>query len=280
MEQLQIRQETSLETTKKRSQWKDGELSMLKVLGQQLPKTDRELVENSCSRLMLSEMTEQEAEGDLLKTLPAIGLLVGVDNPPLPEELLILKKSVLRNYGNLTTAEIYQAFELNVIGVYPEKIKHFQSLNFDYVSSVLNQFKSYKAGVWISWNKIKASKTLELNPVPKSSPEQSYTFIKNHFLESGEFPLAANYWSAFDWMIEVELTEDNATLKEYFARESQALIASINERIKNCSNMFEKQKIEYELAEQNIRAICRKRYIQKRIPQLCPASQPTNSSDL
>jgi hypothetical protein len=135
---------------------------------------------------------------ELDKLLTILAKLVGISNSNLPdkEESLLLIRSLNRVYPNIRDEQLKIAFEMAACGQL-ECEEHYQSLNFKYVSSIIN---SYIRSVTEAKKYVKEQKMIEQ---PLFEPEVDWTetleWLINEYVQGNE-PIIPT--AMYDWMVE------------------------------------------------------------------------------
>jgi len=125
-------------------------------------------------------------------------------------------KMVFTSYSDLTLEEIWKAFELERFGEYPEKTKHFDLFNADYVSEIFKKYRVWRQQIRIANNvplSIEESSTSELSPEQKEEKaKQGVLRVFSEYKENRELP-TPNFW-IFDYLWEKGILNKNTPEKE------------------------------------------------------------------
>lgn len=177
------------------------------------------------------------------------------------ETLIIFLK---KQFPNNTFGDVELACDYNSARRFSQFHEHFQLLHRDFIGAVLIDFNELLRVANVELSKAKES-AIELTPKLPEAKDSSYNYLKNYWNENKEFPLTANYSSAFLWMYDNNLTEDKETMVKWFDVESDKIKKEIVNEIFYARNVIEKRQIEIKLEGNYVKMECRKRYVQKMI---------------
>ena len=237
--------------------WRNGELLSLNLKSQSLSKTNYAIIRSGLSGTPLNEL--EHPETIITAVISRIGVLTGIKEPPTTDLFDFLVKFILSNFKTFTPEEVYKAFELNILGEYPEKVDHYQILGADYFSSVMKHYKNRKVEAYVEYHKLKADKSEEVIPM---TDEQSYKGLITYIATNGKLPMAWNWSKVYDYMFAQKLfTENIDQMKEWAKIEKESFLKGINQQLSTCSSVIEKQTLELEKSESSISHHLRKSYI-------------------
>lgn len=101
------------------------------------------------NRVRKSVLIRDSTSEELSDVLKIVMIKVGIraKNLPEPEEALILKDHIIRNYGNMPLLSIRAAWELLIDGKI-QGPEHFENFSCHYFSKVMNAYKAWENKVY------------------------------------------------------------------------------------------------------------------------------------
>jgi hypothetical protein len=175
-----------------------------------------------------------------------------------------LKIFLMTQFKSNTFDDLKLATSLNSARKLETYHQHYQLLNTDFVGAILTDYNELLRKANVELAKARENATESSVKLPEAA-NSSYLMIKNYFQENKEFPKAANWSNAFDWMWSNGLTEDKETMTKWFESESEKVKKEIINEMFYAKNVAEKRVIEMKLEGNFVRLECRKRYVQKMI---------------
>lgn len=165
-QQLTVRQQTQLEKIAKAGE--KNELSFAK---------------ETIHFEKIKTMESQDVSVGLSIIFTKASNLLGIKDPISDINKQDIKEMILSHFSNMSLEEIDYAFKLERYGVYGEKTEHFQLLNSDYVSNVINKYK-----IWLK--KIRTENNLSISKkepnlikdMEETNKIHLFKFFKGYFL--------------------------------------------------------------------------------------------------
>lgn len=125
---------------------------------------------------------DQFFKGHLAPILIKICVLAGIKNEIDQFTKRDIMNMLFTRFKNLSTADIWKAFELERYGVYDEKTEHFQLFDSNYVATVLKKYQEWKQREKTMINY--KPPTLEENLLPEISDSQKKQIITDAIIKS------------------------------------------------------------------------------------------------
>jgi len=210
-------------------------------------------------RKLLQTIPEEMLKDRFKKMLGIIATTSGIKNAP--DDIL---KGLLWNYFKTylvgyTMEDITLAFMLNAAGEFETKADHFQLLDINFFSSVMDQYLKMKSQA------VSRVKMLQPKPVEvETSPEESYQGLKEYFLKHNSFPEFWSWTKVYFHMQENDMIpDDNDQKKEQYQAELTRLYAKAElEILSDIKDAVERAKLLGPIPDQ-AKVNCRKALVQK-----------------
>ena len=189
-------------------------------------------------------------------------------NPVDKMTLTFITGQILKYYERFTVEEIVKAAELNALGEYPEKVKAFGTITWDFICDLMKHYKVRKQATMAELNRRESDKLAGLPEAPPD-PEKAYNGLKMVFYETGKEPIGWDYSSAYDWAWSNKLfSQSREEMATWYETEAQAIRSDITRQIASCSNFIERQALEKKRTGTWVKQECRKRWMIKHMIEL------------
>jgi len=252
-------------------------LTLLKTkeVCREVSKHDQAIIEAACAFPMLMNIPEAEQESAFrdAMTYIIVACSIKTENIPSAIQMNVMLQYFRQHYRTLTMAELKLAVDLNFTKtVAPEnqagpefRVKHFQCIDIDYLTQVITNYRYDRMKAFAELKKVTAVPVERQLEAPKASLQS----LINWYKENGSMPLTYDWIAAFEQMREEKKCEPFEVMKAWMKPEENKIRSEISMKLKTCSGLIEKRQIELLLTEDAIRMELRKRYVLKRIPELC-----------
>lgn len=181
-QQLTVRQKTQLEKIAKAGE--KNELSFAKEV---------------INFQKIKEMESQDVSVGLSMIFTKASNLLGIKDPISDINKQDIKEMILSHFNNISLEEIDYAFKLERYGVLGDKTAHFQLLNSEYVSNVLNKYKKWLKETRLANNLSISKKEINhLEIMEETNKIHLYKFFKGYFLTG--FINDCYVVFAYDWL--------------------------------------------------------------------------------
>jgi len=160
--------------------------------------------------------TEFDIQGVVWMMMNKICGYAGVKSPITDFDKTDILKMIFTSYSDLTLEEIWKAFELERFGEYPEKTKHFDLFNADYVSEIFKKYRVWRQQIRIANNvpiSIEESSAAELSEEQKEEKTRLGVLrVFSEYKDTKTLP-TPNFW-IFDYLWEKGVLSKDTTEKE------------------------------------------------------------------
>jgi hypothetical protein len=100
----------------------------------------------------IRKLSEQDVNDGLAMVFTKASNLLGIKDPISDINKQDIREMILSHFNGLSLEEIDYAFKLERYGILGDKTGHFQLLNTDYVSTILNKYKNWLKEIRINNN--------------------------------------------------------------------------------------------------------------------------------
>jgi len=258
----------------------EQQLTHLQHLGtkevcREVSKQDRDIIHAASAYPMLVNIPDEEQEDAFRTALSYIIVACSIktENMPSPMQINVMLQYFRNHFRTITMEELKLSVDLNFARDEEEKVKHFQCIDIEFLSSLITKYRYDRMKAFTEINKVVAV------PVEKqlNAPKASLQSLIGWYKEKGEMPLTYDWVEVFEQMRVEKKCEPFEVMKQWMEPEERKIRSEINMRLKTCANIFEKRNIELSLTKDAIRAELRKRYVLKRIPELCESTPSTTT---
>lgn len=155
------------------------------VIAKNFNSIDNEVLSCILNKPKPFRLFNEKDEIDLGVSIVKIIYMIGVKDLPTEDFRDFLVKTLCKNFPNFTLTEFSKAFVFASTGKLTDvDVKHYQSFDLIYVSSILNAYKKYRSGVFKKYQMIKDRNRREEAPKVISKKEKFYIaleLVKNEF---------------------------------------------------------------------------------------------------
>lgn len=140
-----------------------------------IAKQDHEIVDAFAGEKIAKISTQT-----LKQTLAYIFTLIGLSNPPMAEEFMIIEEFIRSSYPQFTIDEFRLAFKLAVQNKLDCSVEHYEKFSPKFIGQVMNAYRTKANDI----RKIQSYKSIETMPVPQLSENDIVEFTRKEWMES------------------------------------------------------------------------------------------------
>lgn len=140
-----------------------------------IAKQDHEIVDAFAGQKIASISTQT-----LKQSLAYIFTLIGLSNPPMAEEFMIIEEFIRSSYPQFTIDEFKLAFKLAVQNKLDCSVEHYEKFSPKFIGQVMNAYRTKANDI----RKIQSYKSIESMPVPQLSENDIVEFTRKEWIES------------------------------------------------------------------------------------------------
>jgi hypothetical protein len=140
-----------------------------------IAKHDHEIVDAFAGEKILSISTQT-----LKQSLAYIFTLIGLSNPPMAEEFMIIEDFIRSSYPQFTIDEFKLAFKLAVQNKLDCSVEHYEKFSPKFIGQVMNAYRTKANDI----RKIQSYKPIETMTVPQLSENDIVEFTRKEWMES------------------------------------------------------------------------------------------------
>jgi hypothetical protein len=140
-----------------------------------IAKHDYEIVDAFAGEKILSISTQT-----LKQSLAYIFTLIGLSNPPMAEEFMIIEEFIRSSYPQFTIDEFKLAFKLAVQNKLDCSVEHYEKFSPKFIGQVMNAYRTKANDI----RKIQSYKSIETMTVPQLSENDIVEFTRKDWMES------------------------------------------------------------------------------------------------
>ena len=142
-----------------------------------IAKHDHEIVEAFNGEKIIKISTQT-----LKQSLAYIFTLIGMSNPPMAEEFMIIEDFIRSSYAQFTIDEFKLAFKLAVQNKLDCNVEHYEKFSPKYIGQVMNAYRTKANDI----RKIQSYKSIETMTVPQLSENDIVEFTRKEWMESNK----------------------------------------------------------------------------------------------
>lgn len=140
-----------------------------------IAKHDHEIVEAFAGEKIQTISTQT-----LKQSLAYIFTLIGLSNPPMAEEFMIIEDFIRSSYPQFTIDEFKLAFKLAVQNKLDCSVEHYEKFSPKFIGQVMNAYRTKANDI----RKIQSYKSIETMTVPQLSENDIVEFTRKDWMES------------------------------------------------------------------------------------------------
>lgn len=140
-----------------------------------IAKHDHEIVDAFAGEKILAISTQT-----LKQSLAYIFTLIGLSNPPMAEEFMIIEDFIRSSYPQFTIDEFKLAFKLAVQNKLDCSVEHYEKFSPKFIGQVMNAYRTKANDI----RKIQSYKSIETMTVPQLSDNDIVEFTRKEWMES------------------------------------------------------------------------------------------------
>jgi hypothetical protein len=140
-----------------------------------IAKHDHEIVEAFAGEKIQTISTQT-----LKQSLAYIFTLIGLSNPPMAEEFMIIEDFIRSSYPQFTIDEFKLAFKLAVQNKLDCSVEHYEKFSPKFIGQVMNAYRTKANDI----RKIQSYKSIETMTVPQLSENDIVEFTRKDWIES------------------------------------------------------------------------------------------------
>ena len=140
-----------------------------------IAKHDHEIVDAFAGEKILSISTQT-----LKQSLAYVFTLIGLSNPPMAEEFMIIEDFIRSSYPQFTIDEFKLAFKLAVQNKLDCSVEHYEKFSPKFIGQVMNAYRTKANDI----RKIQSYKSIETMTVPQLSENDIVEFTRKEWMES------------------------------------------------------------------------------------------------
>lgn len=139
-----------------------------------IAKQDHEIVDAFAGEKIASISTQT-----LKQALAYIFTLIGLSNPPMAEEFMIIEEFIRSSYSQFTIDEFRLAFKLAVQNKLDCSVEHYEKFSPKFIGQVMNAYRTKANDI----RKIQSYKSIETMPVQQLSENDIVEFTRNEWMQ-------------------------------------------------------------------------------------------------
>jgi hypothetical protein len=116
----------------------------------------------------------------LKQSLAYVFTLIGLSNPPMAEEFMIIEDFIRSSYPQFTIDEFKLAFKLAVQNKLDCSVEHYEKFSPKFIGQVMNAYRTKANDI----RKIQSYKSIETMTVPQLSENDIVEFTRKDWIES------------------------------------------------------------------------------------------------
>lgn len=210
----------------------------------------------------------EKQEDAIRRMLAIIVVKVGIKEKVPAANINVIVAHFRKWYRTMTLEEVLLGIDLNLNGEFEQRIEHFNSLDVDYLTKIVNSYKGRKEQAFKEFAKIKANKSEEIKSV---TDKEAYEGLLNYREKNKSWPLSWNWSRAFGYWYGLEIRKGgdkevhqpivDKKIKDWMLTQKQKYLAEINKKIASALTLVERQILELEKSEDSVSLHLRKEFL-------------------
>jgi len=196
---------------------------------------------------------------ELQKRLLALCKILGVKNPPTPEELEAMAMFLLNEFKDFSYDEIGKAFSMASARKLQVDAEDYNSFDIPYVGRILAAYREYRI------KEIQAAKSNEEIPekTVTLTPEQHFNWVKEYTIEQRQSPFIADWGSVFTHLENVHKGPNGKEMETFKNEMEHSLRAMGKKNLIGFDVMLGKKQITTLNTPELFEAYCKEQWVRK-----------------